>query len=257
MQRLLDKPLGHSKQAKSCLRVNLQTFVFSSDVCVSLYSPNPIWCEHFINTNRTSLVRSTVFFKMMPKFFIMLPKFFIMLPKFFIIMTKSLHRQRPRFPHHQMSSKTTQRTSTRVGTNLRPYAPPRKQQEGLMPIVSMMTEAVWERQSETVDRAQQRRIVRCERQKRHLLILQTTETRHAPGTVKSPDMLTKRLPWRFEAKKRLDWFHAFTLGQTGNDIADDEYEGPFRLLGELLIVVHPFPFPSESNGTAVAHHFRD
>ena len=141
---------------------------------------------------------------MLPKFFTIMPKFFIMLPKFFIIMTKSLPRQRPRFPHHQKSSKTTQRTSTRVGTNLRPYAPPRQQQEGPMQIASMMTEAVWERPSETVDRAQQRRIVRCERQKRHLLILQTTETRHAPGTVKSPERLTKRLPCRFEAKNRLD-----------------------------------------------------
>ena len=91
--------------------------------------------------------------------------FFKMLPKFFIIMTKSLPRQRPRIPHHQMSSETTQRRSARISTNLLPQATPHQQQEGRMPIVSMVTEAVWERHLETVDKTQRQLAVRWERQK--------------------------------------------------------------------------------------------
>ena len=48
-------------------------------------------------------------------------------------------------------------------------------------------------------------------------------------------------------------FSCSPLLQTANDVAADEREVPFRLLGELLIVVRQSLFPCESIATAVAH----
>ena len=61
--------------------------------------------------------------------------------------------------------------STCVGANYRPWATPRQQQEGRMPIVNEVTEAVWERHLETVDKTQRQLAVRWERQTRHPLAL--------------------------------------------------------------------------------------
>ena len=69
-----------------------------------------------------------------------------------------------------------------------------------MPIVNVVTEAVWERHLETVDKAQQQLAVRWERQTGILRHFISMETRHAPGTMKRLDMLTERLPRQGEGK---------------------------------------------------------